>query len=140
MAQLATLQMFDSQATPVAHVFAPASHSSTDFVWRETNTSSVLNAMLLTLSRLPMKKGSDLEKSRVKLVMPVLETITGSNSSGYTAAPRLAYTLQGIVDFIMPARATTVQRTDLVKYVRQVITESGYSQISDATINNSWPY
>lgn len=140
MAQLATLSVFDSQATPVAHVFAPANHSASDFIWRETGTSSVLNAMVLTLSKLPMKKGSDLEKSRVKLVMPVLETITGSNSSGYTAAPRLAYTLQSIVDFITPTRATSSQRTDLVKFTRQFITESGYPQISDATIGSSWPY
>jgi hypothetical protein len=115
-------------------------HSGDTYMWRETGTGSILSAMVVSFAKLKAKAGSGLERYRLKTFVPVLETATGANALGYTAAPRLAYSLQATTDWIVPSRATTQQRTDLVKYQRQLTTESGYSQISDAVINGQMPF
>lgn len=140
MAALGNISLYDAQATPVAHVFSPLDHNNGRYQWRENGAASTLAAVVLELSRLPVKNGSGLEKVRVRIVLPALETITGQNSSGYTAAPRLAYSLQVTTDYIMSNRATLQQRTDLMKYNRQLNTETGYTQISDAVTLGVWPF
>lgn len=140
MSAFTTMSILDAQATPVSHSFSPLDHSNDTYTWRETGTGSVLSAMVISFAKLKAKAGSGLERYRLKLFVPVLETVTGSNSLGYTAAPRLGYSLQANVDWIIPSRATTQQRTDLVKYLRQLCTEAGYTQISDATTLGLMPF
>jgi hypothetical protein len=131
MAAFANISLQDGQATPVTHVFAPFDHSNDTYQWRETATGSVLSAAVISLAKLKAKVGAGLEKFRLKVYVPVLETVSGVNALGYTAAPRLAYSLQSQSDFICPSRATTQQRVDLVTYTRNLMATSA-TQIQDA--------
>jgi len=44
---------------------------------------------------------------------PALETATGANSSGYTAAPKVGYVNRAKVEFMLPDRGLAAQRKDL---------------------------
>jgi len=116
MAQFAGFSIYDGQATPVLKPFAAVDHLNDVWIWRDTAASSVLAAVVVTLTRLKVKGNSNMERYRKKIVIPALETATGANSSGYTAAPRIAYTLQSIEDIIIPSRATVPQRKDLIAF------------------------
>lgn len=139
MSVFTTMSIYDALATPVAHQFVPLDHQADSYTWRESGTGSVLSAMVINFAKLKSKVGSGLERYRLKYFMPVLETVTGANALGYTAAPRLAYSLQATSEWIVPSRATIQQRTDLVKYLGQ-LTDVGYTQISDAVISGQMPY
>jgi len=138
MAAFGNVTIYDALATPVLHTLSPMSNNGETCIWRESAASSVLAAIVLQMSRIKVKSNSGLERFRLKLIVPALEVVTGSNSSGYTAAPRLAYTLQAVTDYTIPSRASTQQRTDIMKYVRQVNTETT-AQFGDAVILGLMP-
>lgn len=128
MAALTTIVLYDALATPVAHNFVPISHSQKDFVWREKlDGLSVLSSPTVSLHVLPSKDKS-LERYRVKCFLPVVETVTGANAYGYTAAPKLAYSLMASSDYIMPQRSTVQQRLDLLKYTKNVLDNTQFSE------------
>jgi len=127
----------DGQTTPVAHTFVPLSHAANEYVWRESGVSSVLAAVVVSLVFLKVKGNASLEKIRLKTTVPALETATGNNSDGYTAAPKLAYSLVSIQDFIMPLRATQQQRKDVVAYARNL---AANAQVTDALYDGLRPY
>lgn len=128
MATFATISLYDALATPVLHAFLPVDHNNETWTWRDSASASVLGAPLLSLSRIKMKAGSGLDKSRVKVYVPVLETTTGATSSGYVAAPRLAYALNSVCDFIKPMRATVEQAMTCVLFMKAALAEA---QITD---------
>jgi len=137
MSALQAIVLPDALATPVNHTFDPVSHSFTEFVWRDNTAGlTVLSAPTISLIVLP-SKDKNIERYREKTVLPVLETITGSNSSGYTAAPRLGYTLQKIADSVIPSRATLQQRKDLAKFAGQLYAQG---QFSDALYYGLRPF
>jgi len=116
MAALGNFTMNDGQTTPVAHTFEPVSHSLTEFVYRDNATGlTVLSAPMCVLAVLPSKDKS-IERYREKIILPALETLTSSAASGYQAAPKLAYSLSKISDYVIPSRATLAQRKDLVAF------------------------
>jgi len=94
MSAIANIIAFDGAATPVSHTFVPQS------VTREKNriqahykeaSTSVPDAAQgkITLSLEKLSSGVYKADSRVEI--PVMESIAGNNSSGYTAAPKVAY-------------------------------------------------
>lgn len=126
MASFAALTVNDYSAT--AHVFSPVSNNGREAIWRDgTAGLTVLSAPIISLVVLPSKDRS-LERYRVKIVLPAVETITGSNAQGYTASPKLAYQLQVTADFVIPSRATEAQRKDLRTFLVNAVAAS---QISD---------
>jgi len=137
MSAITNILLYDGQTTPVQQTFAPLSHSKDEYIWRQTGVSSVLASALVSLIFLKVKGNASLEKVRVKTIIPALETATGNNADGYTAAPRLAYTLASIQDFILPMRATTAQKKDIVAFSRNAIANV---QITDALYDGVRPY
>jgi len=137
MSAIAGFSLTDAQATPVSHTFVPLTHSRDEFVWRESGVSSVLAATLCSMAFLRVKGNAALEKIRVKVQVFALETATGNNADGYTAAPKLAYSLASVQDFIMPLRAATQQRKDLVAYSRGL---TAVPQVTDALHDSVRPY
>jgi len=115
----------DGLATPVAHTFDCVDHGSDNWIWREAGTSSLLGATQISLTKLKVK-GGQLEKWRVKVYLPALETVTGQNSDGYTAGAKLAYSLTSVTDIIIPFRATIQQRKDVLAYARNVLGIAGF--------------
>lgn len=94
MSTIANIVAFDGASTPVSHTFVPQSvtrekNKITAF-YKEANISVPDAAQgRITLSIEKLSSGVYKVDSRVEI--PVMESIAGNNSSGYTAAPRVAY-------------------------------------------------
>lgn len=94
MSAIGNIVAFDGAATPVSHTFAPVSVVKENGVvfamWKET-TTTVPEAALgrVRMSMQKLKDGIFRVNSRVEI--PVMESISGVNASGYTAAPKVAY-------------------------------------------------
>lgn len=95
MTTQANITVFDGAATPVSHTLVP------DGVYREKNKlvakwkeslSGVPDyaQIRLTLTRELLPSGIYRLTQRTEI--PVMESVSGQNSSGYTAPPKVAYT------------------------------------------------
>lgn len=95
MSQMANIVAFDGAATPVSHTFVPKDVTKEGGVitatWKET-VSTVPDAaqgtVVMTMRRL---EKSGIYRVTTRVAIPVMESVSGSNSSGYTAAPKVAY-------------------------------------------------
>lgn len=137
MAALATITLMDDLTTPIAHIFNPVRHDAKEYVWRDgTAGLTILSAPTVSLVSLPTKDKS-VERYREKIILPAVETITGQNAQGYTAAPKLAYSLMKVSDYVLPIRATDQQKKDLIKYGQNL---SLNTQFSDALLFGIMPF
>lgn len=100
MASISNVVAFDGAATPVSHTFIPVSVSreGKDKIradYREVFSGAPANAqprLSITLERLK----SGIYRTERRLVVPVMESVSGQNSSGYTAAPKIAHELTDV--------------------------------------------
>jgi len=96
MSAQANIVAFDGAATPVSHTFTPVS-SSIDpktgenvALWREINAALPVQAQAtVRMSALLQKNG--VYRMVVSVQVPVMESVSGQNAAGYTAAPAVAY-------------------------------------------------
>lgn len=94
MSQIANITVFDGASTPVSHTLAAISVTrnagKVEALWREQLVSVPAYAQVRChMSIETLKSGTNRVESRV--VVPVMEAISGQNSAGYTAAPKVAY-------------------------------------------------
>lgn len=94
MSAISSLTYYDGAGTPVAHTLAPVSVSreKTDILaeWREQLSTVPVDAQVRLTARLTTLK-TMVRKVELRLVVPVMETVTNANAAGYTAAPKVAY-------------------------------------------------
>lgn len=111
----------DGQGTPVAHTFAPVNilGNTASYADRAGGISVGYPTVSVTLS-LPSKT-SRLYKARLKVVMPVMETISNSTMSGILPAPTKAYDLTADMIFYMPERSTLADRTNILAYAKNLL-------------------
>lgn len=136
MAQIANIVVADGATTPVNHTFVPIS-SRPSAMYREQIASLALVGQGVVDISNNSAANASLQRVRVKLALPALETISGENAAGYTASPKVAYTNTVMVEFIMPARGTVQQRKDLRTLVMNLMANA---QVIDAVDNLSNPY
>lgn len=94
MAHLANIVAFDGASTPVQHTFVPISvekeKGEVIAFWREQQASLPIYAQgSVTMKLKKLASGVYRVSSRVEI--PVMESISGQNTAGYTAAPKVAY-------------------------------------------------
>lgn len=94
MAAQADLTAYDGEASPVAHVFVAdhVEYTGTDLqaFWQEKTVGVpeyAQGSVILTRR----KVNSGLTRIGLMVKLPVMESVSGSNPSGYTAAPKVAY-------------------------------------------------
>lgn len=94
MANIANIVAFDGATTPVSHTLMPVEVSRDQGVssasWRENLSAVPVNAQVtagLTLRTLK----SGVLRSELTVDVPVMESVSGANAAGYTAAPKVAY-------------------------------------------------
>jgi len=98
MANIANIVVFDGAATPVAHTLVPVDVSKDPktgaivAIWREQVASLPTYAQVTATLRLSKSKRSGVWNTDFRVEVPVMESVSGSNAAGYTAAPRVAYT------------------------------------------------
>ena len=94
MAQMANITAYDGASTPALHTLLPQSVSrdkeKVTAIWRESALGVPTNAQVRVTMTLERQK-SGVYRLSSRTVVPVQEVVTGSNSAGYSAAPRVAY-------------------------------------------------
>lgn len=135
MAQIADIVINDGAAPTVAHTFKPVA-TSPRAMYREgiSNLPLVGQGQLMIGTGVP---GAALQRVKVTLALPALETATGQNSDGYTAAPKVAYTNTVQIEFLLPSRGTAQQRKDLRVMLANCLLNA---QVVDAVDNLNVPY
>lgn len=94
MAAIADITAYDGESTPVAHVFY-ADHVEYDgnnlqALWGE-KVAGVPEYAQGTMTLSKKKVASGMTRVGLRVNLPVLESVSGANLSGYTAAPKVAY-------------------------------------------------
>lgn len=94
MSAIANIVAYDGAATPVAHTLVPVSvsreKSKVTAIWREALAGVPVYAQVRTTMTLELLK-SGVYRLTSRVEVPVQEVVTGSNSAGYSAAPKVAY-------------------------------------------------
>lgn len=115
MANIATITVYDGAATPVAHVLQPISVTQgadglISAMWREAITTLPTEAQVYcTMKQRRLKSG--VVETRTRVVVPVMESISGQNAAGYTAAPKVAFEdAQEWVSYAHPRSTITSRR------------------------------
>lgn len=114
MSNIAAITVFDGAATPVSHAFSAIKVSSEKDVsialWRESGLSVPFEAqptLTMTLSRLK----SGIWRSETRVTVPSMESVSGQNAAGYTAAPKVAFEdSYMLVGFHSPRSTVTSRR------------------------------
>jgi len=96
MAQQANITVFDGAATPVSHTLVGESikdlpDGTTKASWKESLTG-VPDYAQVRVFQTKRKLPSGVFRVTTRAEVPVMEAISGQNSSGYTAPPKVAYT------------------------------------------------
>lgn len=136
MAQVAPIVIKDGATTPADHTFSPVA-TSPDTYYREGISSLPLVGQggITIVNR--SQANAKLQRVRVKLELPALESIAGNNAAGYTAAPAVAYTNTVMVEFLLPSRGTVQQRKDLRVMLSNLLLNA---QVVDTVDNLNVPY
>lgn len=142
MSAVANIVLADAQATPVNHTFVPLGPDSNQAWWFEDQTAASPignNRISLQLVRsAPASAGQNAgdRTSRVKIGLhcPVLET-TGTNDSGITPPPTVAYVPRFTAEFIMSDRSTTAQRETLRKFAYGLLNDTQLKDMVEDLIN-----
>lgn len=94
MSQIANITVFDGAATPVTHTLkaieVTKEKGKTIALWREENASLPVYAQIRATALIERLK-SGVYHTEVRVVVPVMESVSGVNAQGYTAAPKVAY-------------------------------------------------
>lgn len=127
MAQFADLTVNDGQATPVAHTFKARNLTGGLAKWQDISGGIALGFPTITaMVREPNANNANY-KCTVNVIVPVLETISGSSYAGITPAPQKAYDAVARLEFILPSRSTTAVRKDLLAYVKNVLAHAVFT-------------
>lgn len=94
MASQVNLTVFDGATTPVTHTIKTdgvrADGATLYALWKES-INTVPDYAQMRFSQMKQKLRSGVMKVTSRVEQPVMESISGQNASGYTAAPKVAY-------------------------------------------------
>jgi len=121
MASIADITVFDGAATPVSHTLKAISVSTENGVvtalWRE-NLASVPTEAQISAKATYKKLPSGVVQVDTVVNVPVMESISGQNAAGYTAAPKVAYVDTHKYQTFQHPRSTQTSR----RLARQILT------------------
>jgi len=95
MSAIANIAAYDGQSTPVLHTFVAESVSRSGQDTIATYKEATAGVPDYAQGRIAIKRtklGSGVNRVSVRVELPVMESVSGVNSAGYTAAPKVAYT------------------------------------------------
>jgi len=124
MPAFGNLVLNDGQATPVAHTFGPNVLDGELASYQDRSGGIALGYPVVTIMASDPAKGGSVAKVRAKIVLPVLETVTGSSTGGFAPAPTKAYDLTADMTFFLPQRSTLAQRKDILAYAKNFLSNA----------------
>lgn len=99
MSAIGNITVYDGQATPVSHTLLPVSVTRENGVvlasWREALAGVPVYAQVRCDMKLQKLKSGVYRVER-RVVVPVMESISGQNAAGYTAAPKVAHEVTSV--------------------------------------------
>lgn len=115
MAAIAPIAIVDGQGTPVTHTYNPIQTGDVASYKRNGDTAVPVVGFENVLLSLKEANGSSeaVNRAKISLRIPVLETPSGGAPSGYVAPPKVAYFMMATLEMILPNRSTAAQRKDL---------------------------
>lgn len=128
MPVVSAISLNDGKTTPVAHSFAPRDIKGSLATFEDRASGVMLGFPVLTVGITRPSKGQTQTKVRVKIVVPVLETV-GTVYVGNTPAPVKAYDTGFDGTFFLPTRAGAQDRKDILAYVKNFLATSFCSAI-----------
>ena len=123
MAAIVALTLPNGEATPVTKTFTPMDCTSQLATWTDRTSGISIGMPTITQS---LVVGGDVNKVVAKVVVPILESVAGDDSNGFTPAPKVAYTLTAKLEMVLPARSTLAQRKDLTAFMYNYIKEGPF--------------
>lgn len=122
MAALGNITIAKAGGTNV--VFSPVGLNGGLATYRaRAETSDLIGQKTLTISVTPPSKSSALFKVRAKITVPVLDTPTEPDASGFTPAPRKAYDVSADVVFLLPSASSQAARDDAYTLLRNLLVD-----------------
>lgn len=113
MSAIAAITVFDGAATPVSHTLSPVDVTRDKGIvtanWRE-NTAGVPTYAQIRATATLQRLKSGVYKTEFRVVVPVMESVSGQNAAGYTAAPKVAYENTVITTGFFHERSDSVGR------------------------------
>lgn len=97
MSNIANIVVYDGAVAPVAHTLVPVEvvkDSKTGIItamWREQIAALPTYAQITAIARLSKNPKSGVWNVDFRVQVPIMESISGQNAAGYTAAPKVAY-------------------------------------------------
>lgn len=114
MSNIANITVYDGAATPVLHTLVPVSVSresdgSVLAMWRE-NAAGVPVIAQVTCSMKLTKLRNGVYRTERVVEVPSMESVSGQNAAGYTAAPKVAHVVKDIHIQFAHERSTLTDR------------------------------
>jgi hypothetical protein len=138
MASIADITVFDGASTPETHTLKAISVNTEKGVvkahWRENLASVPTEAQIsatVSTKRLP----SGVVQVDAVVNVPVMESISGQNAAGYTAAPKVAYVDQFKMTNFQHPRSTQTSR----RLARQLMANLLTNATTSVTVSTSGP-
>lgn len=129
MPAFGAITLNDGQGTPVAHTFSPLTLIGSEAKFADRSTGITVGYPTVSIVTTQPSKTSRLSKTRMKIVMPVLEVVNASTYSGITPAPTRAYDMTADMTFFCPERSTLAQRKDILAFAKNLLTNAIAAQI-----------
>lgn len=124
MAAIASFTVNDGQSTPVSHVFVHKSHTATELTLVDSTVGLTnLARPTISVAKLP-SKDRNVRKLRTRVVMPVLEVISGNNAGGYVAEPKKVGESLIVTDYVIHNRMSDQGVEDMLLYHRGFVSAS----------------
>ena len=132
MATATAIVLADAQATPVNHTFSPIGADSNEVYWfvdqSQTNAIGYWK-ISVEITRPKIAQPGESSKNRVERVRiglhePVLETVSNSTVSGIAPAPTVAYIPRSFHEFILPERGVLLDRKNLRKMSANLLNDA----------------
>lgn len=113
MSAIANIAVYDGAATPVLHTLKPISvtreNGVTEALYREDISTLPTEAQVsCTLRQKTLASG--VIQSELRVNVPVMESVSGQNAAGYTAAPKVAYVDSVVMTGYQHPRSTITSR------------------------------
>lgn len=131
MSAIASITINDGQAVPVAHTFNPVQTEPATFHENGSSSIPVVGESAVAIS-LKRGNGDAVNRAKITLRIPVLETTSGGTYAGYEAPPKVAYYMQANVELLLPNRSTPDQRKDLRVMVSNLLQDLMVSSTVDS--------
>jgi len=113
MAAVGNIVVFDGATPPVSHTLVPISveriGGKLTVTWREKLASLPDQAQVFAVLTVEKTKAGTVV-SNFDVRVPVMESVTGANASGYTAAPKVAFTDRNVWTSYAHPRSTVTSR------------------------------